>query len=52
MISSRLSRKRDLKRGAEWDQGSEKHKNLIAFLWITNNGVKTERNLKLQIWTP
>ena len=37
MISLRL---RDLKRGREWDLGSEKDIILIAFFWITNNGVK------------
>ena len=49
MISSRLSRLRDLKRGAEWDLASEKDITLIAFFWIlTNNGVKNEGNVKLQ----
>ena len=48
MLSSRLSRLRDLKGGAEWDLASEKNITLIAFFWITNNGAKNEGNVKLQ----
>ena len=47
MLSSRLSKLRDLKRAAEWDLPSEKDITLIAFFWITNNGVKKEGNVKL-----
>ena len=48
MISLMTSKLRYLKRAAEWDLGSEKVIILIAYFWITSNGVKNEGNVKTQ----